>query len=322
MALALPTAPNLLGQTAPQAGLGLPAGAPGATPPGAGAGGAVPPELQALASQLGVDPSIFAGANTQEEIARILEMLMAMLSSNQQMFQGMGDFAGGGAGAAAAGGAGGGGRVSPAAQQLMGNLRSSSDAVFQGFSAFGGGPTVAVVDDFNSSHGGEIAGIIQQGGANTLGFDVNGRGGLSGALNGVIGRLASGESIDAVNLSQQAFGNALSEQEYKNIGRQIDTIQNQFGVPVVVAAGNGGAGQQNRLADRASLVVENSNFGSEGRAGSSGRGNIRSEGQFTSQATANVSAQAAQLHRQGNSIAGVTGALQNKARSEGGSLDR
>src|SRR5256885_2246406 len=39
-----------------------------------------------------------------------------------------------------------------------------------------GGPTVAVIDDFGSAHGQEIAGIINSQGVNSMNLDVNGAG--------------------------------------------------------------------------------------------------------------------------------------------------
>jgi len=90
---------------------------------------------------------------------------------------------------------------------------------------------------------------------------------------------------------------------------------------VVVAAGNGGAGASNQLARGAALVVENSARGSEARSSSSGVGNVRAEGQFTSQATAQVSVRAAQAHAQGQSVAQVQQTVQAQAQAEGGSLN-
>lgn len=149
-----------------------------------------------------------------------------------------------------------------------------------------GGPTVAVIDDFNSNHGNEVAGIVQGGGANALRFDVNNGGsrdqGVLNALDNVIGAVQSGQRVDAVNLSQQNFqASATTGAIQQRIG-----LLESMGVPVVVAAGNNGGGAANQYAGNASFVVESGGPGS-------GRGNVRGNGQTTSQAAASVAAQIA-----------------------------
>ncbi len=178
-----------------------------------------------------------------------------------------------------------------ATMQGMDNL----NAGWQGVAGGGdpaGRPVVAVLDDFNSSHGGEIAGIIQRGGADTLNLNVNNGGdrvaGISAGLDNVLARLEKGQSIDAVNLSQQALSDGM---ENEQVRQKIQEIQSR-GVPVVVAAGNGG---NNTLARGAAFSVSNG-------SSNSGQGNIQAQGAQTSQATASVAAEAAKLHKQGASI--------------------
>jgi len=154
-------------------------------------------------------------------------------------------------------------------------------------------PNVAVIDDFSTSnHGREISGIIQNGGSNTQGFDVtqNGGGasGVASALDNVIGQAKSGKHFDAVNLSQQNFQ---ASQGTQAVQQRIQVLE-QMGIPVVVAAGNGGPGQTNQYAIGASYVAASG-------SPDSGRGNVLGAGQTTSQAAANVTAQVARMHAQG-----------------------
>ena len=181
-------------------------------------------------------------------------------------------------------------------QQAAGGLQGAQQLgqQFNGIVQSGNsnGPTVAVIDDFGSSHGNEVAGIVQSGGASTLRFDVNNGGsrdqGVLNALDSVIGAVQSGQRVDAVNLSQQNFqANGATAAIQQRIG-----LLESMGVPVVVAAGNGGGGQANQYAGGASFVVE-------GDGPNSGRGNVHGQGATTSQAAAQVAAQVAIAHSQG-----------------------
>ncbi|MFN8612516.1 MAG: hypothetical protein U0931_33560 [Vulcanimicrobiota bacterium] len=149
-----------------------------------------------------------------------------------------------------------------------------------------GGPTVAVVDDFasGSGHGQEVAGTIQQDGARAAGFDVNG-GGVSRALDNVIAAARNGQHFDAVNLSQQNFQ---ASQETAAVQQRIQVLQS-MGIPVVVAAGNGGANQTNQYAVGAAYVAAS-------QGADSGRGNVVGQGGTTSFASANVAAAVARMH--------------------------
>ncbi len=205
--------------------------------------------------------------------------------------------------------------------------------------------TVAVIDDFSAdgsggsafNHGQTMRSIIENGGSinqgavaqnappiNTLNYHIDtGNGGdrsewVLNALNDIHQRLNLGLDIDAVNISQQDFENSDNNQR---INAMINLIQSNFGVPVVVAAGNEGPESNNVLANGALFRVENSAPGSDQRTDSSGIGNIRSEGAFTSQATANVSARAAQLRDLGYSLSQIEFIIQREAFNEGGSLD-
>lgn len=189
-------------------------------------------------------------------------------------------------------------------------------------------PTVAVIDDFSrpGSHGDQIASLIENGDPDggairTMRYNIANGGDLTsniaGSLDDVLRRVQNGQKVDAVNLSQQNFQASGSSQALQD---RIARLQ-EAGVPVVVAAGNGGSGQQNQLARGAAFVVENSNRGSENRAQSSGTGNIRAEGQFTSQAAATVSARVAKAHSQGASPQQINQTVRAQAAQEGGSLN-
>lgn len=146
----------------------------------------------------------------------------------------------------------------------------------------GSGPNVAVVDDFSSGsgHGQRIAGTIQQGsGAATAGFDVNNSGGVSRALDGVIAAALSGQHFDAVNLSQQNFQ---ASQETAAVQQRIQVLQS-MGIPVVVAAGNGGPNNANQYSQGAAFVAA-------ANTADSGSGNVVGAGPTTSDAAANVTA--------------------------------
>ena len=283
-------------------------------------------------------------------LMQVIQMIMQLLQQGgmspeqaQQAVEGMtGGMGGGGeaGGAGAAGGAGNAGNAGNAggaaamggagdmmspmaaagqAQEALGGARQLGDA----FAGIMGGPTVAVLDDFSKagSHGDEIAAIIQGGGVNAAKFNIAGGGDLAGnianSLGDVIGRVQKGQQVDAVNLSQQMFQASGSSEAVQQRIAQLQAM----GVPVVVAAGNGGPGQQNTLARGAAFQVENSGRGSEGRANGSGAGNIRSEGAFTSQAAANVSVQAAKAHASGQNVQQIQQTVQQQANAQGGSLN-
>ena len=155
----------------------------------------------------------------------------------------------------------------------------------------GGAPTVAVVDDFSqSNHGREMASTIQQNGVGTAGFDVK-QGGVSRALDGVINAAQRGQHFDAVNISQQDFQ---ASQETGAVQQRIQVLQ-QMGIPVVVAAGNGGPDQTNQLAVGADFVAAS-------RSADSGRGNVFGFGGTTSFAAANVASTVARMHAQGLNV--------------------
>ncbi|MEW6278504.1 MAG: hypothetical protein AB1758_07785, partial [Candidatus Eremiobacterota bacterium] len=210
---------------------------------------------------------------------------------------------------------------------------------------------IAVIDDFapetdeantapdgsHFNHGKTIEHIIREGGAaangsvsseeplqiRTITYNVDNPGqqrvdGIRLALEDVLARVKAGEPIDAVNISQQALSDFDGSEEVDQILR---TLQDDYGVPVVVAAGNGGPGASNRLAREAAIVVENSEYGKETRASSSSAGNVRSEGAFTSQATANAVVRAAQFQDMGMTPPQILQFLLAEARLEGGSLD-
>lgn len=322
-------------------GIGFPGLTSNPAPSGGGLQG-----LQGLLGGLstGVRPGQPVDPN---QLMQIIQMIMQLLQQGgmsaeqaQQAVEGMtGGMGGGGEamGAGAAGGAGNAGNAGNAggaeaagasmspmaaagqAQEALTGARQLGDA----FAGILGGPTVAVLDDFSQAggHGDEIAAIIQGGGVNAAKFNVAGGGDLAGnianSLGDVIGRVQRGQQVDAVNLSQQMFQSSGGSEAVQQRIAQLQAM----GVPVVVAAGNGGPGAQNSLARGAAFQVENSARGSEGRANGSGAGNIRSEGAFTSQAAANVSVQAAKAHASGQNLQQVQQTVQQQANAQGGSLN-
>ncbi len=291
----------------------------------------------------GLNTGTRSGQIDPNMLMQIIQMIMQLLQQGnmtpeqaQEAIQGMmgGGEAGGAGNAGNAGNAGGAeGAGAPAGAMMeptaaAGEAREAMDGARQLGDAFAGllgagGPTVAVLDDFSQAggHGDEIAGIIAGGGATAAKYNINTGGDIAGnianSLSGVISRVQNGAHIDAVNLSQQMFENNGNSQAVQQRIAQLQSM----GIPVVVAAGNGGPGQRNSLANGAAFQVENSARGSEARAGSSGVGNIRSEGAFTSQATANVSVQAARAHSQGQNLQQIQQTVQQQAAAQGGSLN-
>ncbi len=179
------------------------------------------------------------------------------------------------------------------AQQIGQNLQSmiQSGGSVSGTSGGGGkgGANVVVIDDFNSSHGQEISQQIASGGVNTQNLNIGGQGDGAGriasALDSVIAQVSQGGSVDAVNISQQNFN---TNQNTQAVQQKIAQLQ-AMGVPVVVAAGNEGKGNKNQLAGTAAYVVENG-------SANSGAGNIRAQGDGTSQAAANVAIEVDKKH--------------------------
>lgn len=224
--------------------------------------------------------------------------------------------------------------------QRLANTMNVSQQLNNGWQGKQDGATrVAVIDDFVTgndgfNHGAEIDGIIRGGGATTSGavqggsnvetvqFNINNGGNrtqnIASSLDRIANLAAQGQRFDAVNISQQDFGN---NADTAAVREKIDLLQRQFGIPVVVAAGNNAQGVRNSLAGSAAFVVENSTVGSDFRAANSGLGNVRSEGRFTSQSAANVTARVAQLNELGYSFAQIQQLLSTEAAREGGSLD-
>lgn len=166
--------------------------------------------------------------------------------------------------------------------------------------ASNGALKIVQIDDFSSAHGQEIANTLTQDGDVSLEqYDIS-KGGnrlanISSSLDDLITRARNGEKIDAVNISQQNFDNSSLSNEVR---RKIELLSD-LGVPVAVAAGNGGPNQQNGLAANNSFNVASTTNGVRNR--DSGLGNVSAEGQTTSFATANMATQLARLHAQGYS---------------------
>lgn len=223
----------------------------------------------------------------------------------------------------------------PASPGNLANTMVASQQLNNGWQGRRDGRTrVAVIDDFAGTHGNQIDGIIRGGGTTTAGqvqggagvetvkFNINNGGNrtrnIANSLDQIAQLAAQGQQFDAINISQQDFAN---NADTAAVREKIDMLQRQFGIPVIVAAGNNGAGVRNALAGSAAFVVENSVPGSNARAAGSVGGNVRAEGQFTSQAAANVTARVAQLREMGYNFAQIQQFLSNEMFAEGGSLD-
>lgn len=158
---------------------------------------------------------------------------------------------------------------------------------------------IVELDDFSVAHGNEIAKTLTRDGDVDLERVDLSRGGgnrlasMSTALDNLIERARNGETIDAVNISQQDFGNSGLAGEVR---RKIDLLSD-LGVPVAVAAGNNGPNQKNSLTGTKSFNVMSTTNGTVNRT--SGTGNVSAEGQTTSFATANLAVQLARLRAQG-----------------------
>jgi hypothetical protein len=227
------------------------------------------------------------------------------------------------------------GSGAPAGPQSLANTLSANRQLNNGWQGRQDGRVrVAVIDDFATNHGQEIDGIIRSGGATasgavqggtgveTIRFNINNGGNrtrnIANSLDQIAGLAAQGQQFDAINISQQDFSNSA---DAAAVREKIDLLQRQFGIPVVVAAGNNANGVRNALAGSAAFVVENSVVGSDFRSQGSGVGNVRSEGRFTSQAAANVTARVAQLRELGYSFSQIQQFLLSESSAEGGSLD-
>jgi hypothetical protein len=172
--------------------------------------------------------------------------------------------------------------------------------------ATGGGagrPKIVQIDDFSTdrngfNHGQEIAKTLNSdGNVDLQQYDVS-RGGnrltnISNALDDVIARVQNGETVDAINISLQDLDNSPISQQIRN---KIDQLSS-LGVPVAVAAGNGGPGARNALTTNTSFNVASTTNGV--RNNNSGVGNVQAEGRTTSFATANLARQLAEKHAQG-----------------------
>ena len=161
-----------------------------------------------------------------------------------------------------------------------------------------------MIDSFSdSTHGNEIASSLLRGGADAglsgkvqlEKFDV--RGGSVGQINthleSIIQKVLNGETIDAVNISQQALNSTPETSRTSQLIEQLSAL----GIPVAVAAGNGGSNAHNYLTGKQSFNVSSANQGVLNAT--SGRGNIISEGMTTSFATANLAPLLALRHRLG-----------------------
>ncbi len=156
---------------------------------------------------------------------------------------------------------------------------------------------VAEIDDFTTdntgfNHGAEIANTLNpDGSVNVLKFNIGGSGDrlakIANSLDTVIARVKNGETIDAVNLSQQDFSNS---PETAQVRAKIDELA-ALGVPVAVAAGNNGPSQHNSLISNKAFAVQSATNGLANP--NSGLGNVTAEGRTTSFATANFTRQLA-----------------------------
>jgi hypothetical protein len=167
-------------------------------------------------------------------------------------------------------------------------------------------PRIAQIDDFTTdntgfNHGAEVAKTLNPDGkTNLLQMNIGGGGDrlthISNALDNVIARVKKGETIDAVNLSQQDFSNGPQAAQIRAKIDQLSTL----GVPVAVAAGNNGPNQHNDLISNKAFSVESTTNGQVNS--DSGIGNVQAEGRTTSFATANFARQIALKHAAGQRV--------------------
>lgn len=174
---------------------------------------------------------------------------------------------------------------------------------------------VAVIDQFQPdstgfNHGESITNTIAAGGSDsrlsgrvsTLKYDVagnNSTGRIADALKDVAERVKRGEVIDAVNVSQQDFSDNFQTQRVRQAVQELISL----GVPVAIAAGNGGPNMVNQLTTGDAFIVSSAQNGQINA--DSGRGNVVSEGRSTSFATANLTPTLASLKASGLSISQI-----------------
>lgn len=121
-------------------------------------------------------------------------------------------------------------------------------------------PKIAVIDDFNGTHGPQVINNIQAGaGGRALDiqqFGLNPQASTAqyeqqmiGHLQTILNRVKNGEKFDAVNISQASTADSPGSQQIRNLIGQITTL----GVPVMIAAGNDG--RQNQLIGPGATVI-------------------------------------------------------------------
>lgn len=168
-------------------------------------------------------------------------------------------------------------------------------------------PVIAQIDTFQAdntgfNHGQEIAKSLSvdkgAGAAELKQYDLKNTS-ISGALNDIIAKVKSGQTIDAVELPQQNFTNNAESANVRAAIQQLSAL----GVPVVIAAGNSGPNQKNSFADNSGLVVQNIENGK--LDANSGTGNVSFEGRTTSFASANLAAVVAAQRAKGASLAQI-----------------
>ncbi len=173
--------------------------------------------------------------------------------------------------------------------------------------AVGGRPKIVQIDNFTPdgdgfNHGAEVAETLTAGGDVDLQqMDISQGNSISGSLQQVIAQVQAGEQVDAVNLSLQDLQGGPEAQETQ---QAIDTLV-ALGVPVIIAAGNGGRGSVNQLADNDAFIVESLDANGQVNA-SSGQGNgFSAVARTTSFAAPQIALQAARLRAQGLSVAQI-----------------
>ncbi len=176
--------------------------------------------------------------------------------------------------------------------------------------------------DSGRSHGGDMEDVLADQGVEFDRFEVTTEEGgstsigqLADQLDNVIAALEEGTDYDAVNLSWGAH--LVEGEDVTRLQESIQYIQDEWGIPVSVAAGNE-TWMMNSLAETSLFEVENTYYGSDSVAPNSADGNIRAEGNWTSDATALLSARAAILEEGGFSNNELQEFLELQASYEGG----
>lgn len=205
-----------------------------------------------------------------------------------------------------------------ASQELRSTVGTAGSTQSQPFT---GQVRIAQIDNFTTdqtgfNHGQEIANTLRNGGndpnmrgkVDLLQYDVSKGGGsitdrIADSLENVAQRVQNGEQIDAVNLSMQDFQASGDTQRVKAAIEQLS----QLGVPVAVAAGNGGRDTVNQLTGNSSFNVQSATDGNINQ--DSGLGNITAEGQTTSFATANLTPLLARMKASGASVGDIRSRL-------------